>query len=150
MCFFLMCTGNDTGMAVLAWLTFLVLLSIFMGGPAISYFGMTKELWIVPIGFALMAVYVTALFAAATCMDPGVYPRATTPERASYGRVPRAVISVPVLGQDIQLKYCVTCHFYRPPRCSHCSRCDTCVCVFDHHCPWLNNCGKVNSVTHEI
>lgn len=42
-------------------------------------------------------------------------------------------------------KYCVTCKIFRPRRSSHCTYCDCCVEVFDHHCKFVNNCiGKYN------
>jgi hypothetical protein len=36
--------------------------------------------------------------------------------------------------------YCTKCSQYRPPHAHHCSMCGACILVWDHHCPWINNC----------
>lgn len=35
---------------------------------------------------------------------------------------------------------CSTCKRVKPARSKHCSSCDYCVAMCDHHCVWLNNC----------
>ncbi|XP_037093277.1 palmitoyltransferase ZDHHC8B-like [Pollicipes pollicipes] len=132
--------------ATVAWAMLLGCTGIYFYFPC-AWLYMRLQPWgfVVPLCEGILTFFVIANFALATFMNPGIVPRASSDEdRDDDFRLP-LYKNVEISGITVRMKWCATCQFYRPPRCSHCSVCNHCIETFDHHCPWVNNCiGRRN------
>jgi len=133
------------------WLTSILLIvgagALFLGGVA-QYMHPA----VLAVGIAV-CVLPLVLLCLTTFTEAGIVPRRTLAEYPHHTGSPVPGNNGPLFpaptgwmdGHEIPLKWCTTCHIYRPLRASHCRDCDCCVEEFDHHCPWVCNCvGKRN------
>ncbi|XP_015930030.1 palmitoyltransferase ZDHHC5-A isoform X1 [Parasteatoda tepidariorum] len=128
--------------ASVAWILLLCATGIFFAFPC-RYLMSVYSIGI-PIFQGVITFFVIINFALATFVNPGIIPKAQPDELKGDGISP-TYKDIEINGIKVRLKWCVTCQFYRPPRCVHCGVCDNCIETFDHHCPWVNNCiGRRN------
>lgn len=128
--------------AVSAWATLIIFSGLYYVFPGLYLAQQFSCILLICHG--VLNAFVIINFALATFMDPGIIPPAVDEEKDDDFRSP-LYKNVEIRGITVRRKWCTTCQFYRPPRCSHCSVCDNCIETFDHHCPWVNNCiGRRN------
>ncbi|KAK4005564.1 hypothetical protein OUZ56_007265 [Daphnia magna] len=137
------CKGTKVLPAFFAWAILLITTALFFYFPCMWFYENVSIF--IPLCEAVVTLFVIANFSLATFMDAGVIPKASPHEDKDDDSRAPLYKNVDINGVTVRMKWCVTCQFYRPPRCSHCSVCDKCVETFDHHCPWVNNCiGRRN------
>ena len=96
------------------------------------------------IGLSLWLLVDYFLYKVSTT-DPGLIPRQPDDEHTGKWRLQfkNYLILDGLNGQSAhitKLKYCLACNIMRPRRTVHCKQCDSCVELFDHHCPFISNC----------
>jgi len=131
--------GPDIGVTVFAamlttgtCITFWVFVCTTLPVPA---FLVGAVLFLITIGFLVLTA----------TTDPGIVPSNRGMEQAEIDACAQSQRTVEINGVTLPLKWCRTCHIFRPPRAAHCSECNVCVERFDHHCPWMGQCiGKRN------
>eukprot|EP00762_Andalucia_godoyi_P003498 ANDGO_04245.mRNA.1 putative protein S-acyltransferase 4 len=146
----IMCCGgrlfSGPDLPILFYSLFLILLPSLMWAflvlPIVAEEG-GIVVWVIAgllVGLSIIFLLLTAL------SDPGIIPRQPKPKLRPGEQIPRFK-TVAIGGENVKMKWCATCNVYRPPRASHCSRCDACILRFDHHCP-ISTVGVGNVCTY--
>ena len=87
-----------------------------------------KSYYILAIFIILYAIILFAI-AKGGCLDPGIIPRQLGKPHPFRRKTDFIMVSN---GSFVKFSYCYTCNIIKPPRASHCAKCDNCCQRFDH------------------
>ena len=119
--------GPDIGITIFA--------AALTTGTCITFWVFVCTTFPVPAFLSGALLFCTTMFflAMTATTDPGIIPSNRGMDQAQIAACAQAQRTVDVNGVSIPLKWCRTCHIFRPPRAAHCSECNVCVERFDHH-----------------
>ncbi|ORX84748.1 ankyrin [Anaeromyces robustus] len=132
--------SNTTNPYVMMFSFVAIAYNLFM--TSILIIPYSEEQTILNIFNVFVMVSVLILFLYCVNSDPGYLTKEYSMENAEYKNLSSLVYN----GGEIK-KYCYTCELMKPKKSKvkHCKTCNRCVCRFDHHCSFINNCvGAAN------
>ncbi|KAK1921247.1 hypothetical protein DB88DRAFT_94750 [Papiliotrema laurentii] len=96
------------------------------------------------VSFALCVYH----FFKSMCSDPGYISTASSDAEIKYVSDTLGIDSDFLALEELVdagrlngTNFCIVCMVKKPLRSKHCRQCNRCVARFDHHCPWIWNCG---------
>lgn len=108
----------------------------------VSYAWLSRLVVGAPGHLVSQALFLAALsgcaftFVKAIRTDPGYVPRVDAEEMKEQ------IDELTDQGRLNGTNWCIFCMVRKPLRSKHCRQCNKCVGRFDHHCPWIWNCGE--------
>jgi palmitoyltransferase len=106
---------------------FLSLLAFQITSFVYIYFDLLIENDIPPLIYLGSVSFCLVIFLIISFMDPGYQQK-------------RNESLLELIKTHSPMEICPFCNCAKFPRSRHCDICKRCVLVFDHHCPWINNC----------
>eukprot|EP01084_Bolivina_argentea_P037123 68621_1 len=109
---------------------------------------MSLSCWSLPLLITTLVFFISAMVSlwVTALSDPGIMPR---PGGGGDGE--NMDVSNEMIDSLNNYLLCRKCDMYTPPRSKHCSKCDNCIDVYDHHCPWTGSCvGRRNYLSFLI